>query len=129
MAEVIAILDSATPTEQVVTIALAYASDADAATAAEVLPHRLETLPTLYGEGSLADLLSSRGVTSITGTVVPAGEGTAAVARVELRAPLASDEPDGGTGILEASSRLYGLFLGLVSQRDLLWLTPSLPLP
>jgi hypothetical protein len=126
-AQVIGILDGATQTEQVVTIALAYADEADATVAADVLPRRLQTLPSL-SMAPLSELLSDRGVTSVTSRVVPAGDGMTAAAVVEVRAPLASAEPDGDTGRPEASSRLYRLFVDLVYRRDLLWLVPSLPL-
>jgi hypothetical protein len=127
-AAAVAILDAATDTEQVVTIALAYADEADAHVAADVLPRRLATLPALSHEVSLTELLAARGVTSVTGTVVPAGEGRAALARVELSAPLASSEPDPSTDRLAPSSDLYRLFTSLVARRDLLWLVPVLPL-
>jgi hypothetical protein len=125
--QVVGILDGATETEQVVTIALAYADEADATVAADVLPRRLQTLPSL-SMAPLAELLSERGVTSVTGQVVPAGDGTTAAAVVEVRAPLASAEPGPDNARPEASSRLYRLFADLVFRRDLLWLAPVLPL-
>jgi hypothetical protein len=76
----------------------------------------------------LAELLADRGVTSVAGSVQPAGEGTSAVARVEVRAPLASAAPDPATGAPLPSSDLYRLFTDLVMRRDLLWLAPVLPL-
>lgn len=127
-ADAVAILDGATDSEQVVTIALAYADEADAAIAADVLPRRLETLPTASYEVALAELLAGRGVTSMAGSVQPAGEGTSAVARLEVRAPLAGAEPDQATGSPLASSDLYRLFIDLVMRRDLLWLVPVLPM-
>jgi hypothetical protein len=127
-AQAVAIIDGATESEQVVTLALAYADEADAQVAADVLPRRLASLPAVSFDRSLADLLEDRGVTSVTGSVQPAGEGTAAVARVELRAPLADDDVDAGTGQPEPSSRLYRLFIDLIYRRDLLWLAPVLPL-
>ena len=127
-ADAVAILDGATDTEQVVTIALAYADEADAAIAADVLPRRLETLSAASYEVALAELLADRGVTSVAASVQPAGEGTSAVARVEVRAPLAGAEPDQATGAPLASSDLYRLFIDLVMRRDLLWLVPVLPL-
>ena len=123
-----AILDGATPDEQVVSIALAYEDEADAATAVEVVPRRLKTMPAVSSNTPLADLLADRGVTSVTASVQPAGPGTMAVARVEVRAPLPSDEFDGASGQPTASSGLYRLFVDLVSRRDLLWLVPVLPL-
>jgi hypothetical protein len=127
-ADAVAILDGATDSEQVVTIALAYADEADAAIAAEVLPRRLETLPAASYEAALAELLADRGVTSVAGSVLPAGEGTSAVARIEVRAPLADSEVDAATGQPAPSSSLYRLFIDLVQRRDLLWLVPVLPL-
>ena len=127
-ADAVAILDGATDTEQVVTIALAYADEADAAIAADVLPRRLETLPAASYEVALAELLADRGATSVAGSVQPAGEGTSAVARIEVRAPLADSEVDAATGQPAPSSSLYRLFIDLVQRRDLLWLVPVLPL-
>jgi hypothetical protein len=128
VAAAVAILDGATDDEQVVTIAMAYADEADAAIAAEVLPRRLEDMPAVSYEAPLAELLSERGVTSVSGSVEPAGEGTMAVARVEVRAPLPSAELDAATGRPSPSSGLYRLFAELVLRRDLLWLVPVLPL-
>ena len=127
-ADAVAILDGATDSEQVVTIALAFADEADAAIAAEVLPRRLETLPAASYEVTLAESLADRGVTSVAGSVQPAGDGTSAVARIEVRAPLAGAEPDPATGAPAPSSDLYRLFIDLVQRRDLLWLVPVLPL-
>ena len=127
-ADAVAILDGATDSEQVVTIALAFADEADAAIAAEVLPRRLETLPVASYEVTLAESLADRGVTSVAGSVQPAGDGTSPVARIEVRAPLAGAEPDSATGAPLPSSDLYRLFIDLVQRRDLLWLVPVLPL-
>jgi len=121
------ILDGATETEQVVILALAYTDEADAAVATEVLPRRLETLPTLSA-GALSELLAERGVTSVVGRVVPPGDETAPLAVVELRAPLASPEPTADGGRPASSSHLYRLFVDLAFRRDLLWLVPVLPL-
>jgi hypothetical protein len=127
-AEVIAVLDGATATEQVVSIALAYADEADARLAAEVLPRRLEALPSLSTGQPLADLLEERGVTSVSGRVEPGREGVTPAAVVELRAPLAGSEPEGEIDRPETSSRLYRLFVDLVYRGDTIWLAPVLPL-
>ena len=127
-ADLVAILDGATPTEQVVTVALAYADEADAAAAADILPQRLATLPLLSREGTLADLLTEAGVTSVNGSVMPGGEGASAVARIEIRAPLAGDVPDSDGGGLATSSAVYRALVNLVMRRDVLWLAPVLPL-
>ena len=66
-ADAVAILDGATASEQVVRIALAYADEADAAMAAEVLPQRFEALPSLSTGEPLADLLGELGVTEHAG--------------------------------------------------------------
>jgi hypothetical protein len=123
-----AIVDGATATEQVVSIALAYATEEDAAVAAEVLPRRLAALPSLVRDVPLADLLAERGVTAVSGRAVPAGEGSSAAAVVELRAPIAGDEPDPDTGSLPRSSAVFRLLSDMVMTRDLLWLAPVLPL-
>ena len=85
-ADGVGILDGATAAEQVVTIALAYADEADAALAAEVLPRRFEALPSLTTGEPLAALLADRDVTSISARVAPGAEGVAPAAVVELRA-------------------------------------------
>ena len=128
VADAVAILDGATDTEQVVTIGLAFADEADAAIAADVLPRRLADIPAVTFDASLATLLADHGVTSVTGSIVPAGEGTLPVARIEVRAPLAAATPDPATGALAPSSDVYRLFIDLVMRRDLLWLVPVLPL-
>ena len=127
-ADAVAILDGATATEQVVSIALAYGDEADAAVAAEVLPRRFEALPSLSTGEPMAELLAERGVTSVSGRVVPGDDVVAPTAVVELRAPLSSPGPDGGDGRPAPSSRLYRLFTDLVFRGDLLWLAPVLPL-
>ena len=127
-ADAVAIIDGATATEQVVTIALAFADEGDAAVAADVLPRRLQDGLAPSFEAPLSTLLDGRGVTSVTGSVVAAGPGTLPVARVEVRAPLAGAEPNPATGAPEPSSSLYRLFIDLVMRRDLLWLVPVLPL-
>jgi hypothetical protein len=127
-AEAVAIVDGATATEQVVTIALAFADEADAATAADVLPRRLQDGLAPSFDAPLSALLAEHGVTSVTASVVPAGAGTLPVARVEVRAPLADAEPDPATGAPAPSSDLYRLFIDMVMRRDLLWLVPVLPL-
>ena len=127
-AEAVAIIDGATTTEQVVTIALAFADEADAAVAADVMPRRLQDGLVPSFEAPLATLLDRRGVTSVSGSVVSAGAGTLPVARIEVRAPLPGAEPNPSTGAPEPSSALYRLFIDMVMRRDLLWLMPVLPL-
>jgi hypothetical protein len=127
-ADVIAVLDGATATEQVVSIALAYADAEDAAATAEILPRRLQALPSLSTGAPLADLLAERGVVTIHGRVIPGGEGTSPVAVVELRAPLAGPGPADDSGRPEPSSRVYRTIVDLIGRRDLLWLAPVLPL-
>jgi hypothetical protein len=129
-AEAVAVMDGATDTEQVVTIALAYQDEADAAVAAAVLPRRLAD-PGLaaasYGT-SVAALLADRGVTGVAGSVVAGDSGRLPVARVEVRAPLPGEAVDASTGGPVPSSALYRLFLDLLNRRDMLWLVPVLPL-
>lgn len=122
----VVILDGATADEQVVTIGLAYEDEADAAVAADVLPRRLESLAVPSYGAQLSSLLAERGVSSVVGSVVPAGAGTLSVARVEIRAPLPGVDAD--TGRPAPSSSLYRLLVELVNRRDLLWLVPVLPL-
>ena len=127
-ADGVGILDGATAAEQVVTIALAYADEADAALAAEVLPRRFEALPSLTTGEPLAALLADRDVTSISARVAPGAEGVAPAAVVELRAPLASADPQAGREAPAPSSSVYRLLTDLVMRNDILWLAPVLPL-
>jgi hypothetical protein len=127
-AQAVGILDGATLVEQVVTIALAFADEDDAAFAADVLPRRLKILPTLSARVPVGDLLADEGVTSITSRVVPAGDGALAAAVVEIRAPLAGPKPAEGSDRPAPSSGLYRIFVGLIGRGDLLWLAPVLPL-
>jgi hypothetical protein len=123
------ITDGATEDEQVVTLALVYGGEADAAVAAEVIPRRLAAMLSLRTARALSDELRDRGVTSVHGTVVAAVEGTRAVAAITLRAPLATDDPDPDTGRFMPSSMLYRLFGDMLRSRDTLWLAPALPIP
>jgi hypothetical protein len=127
VAEAIAIIDGATANEQVVTIGLAYADDADAATAAEGVVERLGAARSLTREMPLSELLAERGVTSVTGRVVPATPETRAVAVIEVRAPLAGTGTEPDTDAFAPSGQLYRLFLDLLYTFDLLWLAPSAP--
>ena len=122
-AEAVAIVDGATPTEQVLSIALAYEDDEVAASAAASIVARLASVRSTTRDVPLAELLAERGVTQTTATVRrPSSEGPA-VAVIEVRAPLAGDAPTGLYG-LAPSSALYRLFVDLIFSRDLLWITP-----
>ncbi|MFN8621439.1 MAG: hypothetical protein U0869_11915 [Chloroflexota bacterium] len=124
-AALLLIADTATADEQVVQVVLSYATLADAQAAAEVLPKRLATMSSFVTDRTWADLLADRGAAPATATAMPVGDGAGA-AVVTLRAPLAASEPD-ADGKLQASSLLYRLFVNAVYQRDLAWLTPTLP--
>jgi hypothetical protein len=126
--ELLAISDGATDSEQVVTLGLVYAREADAAVAIKVIPRRLETMESLRTGQPLSALLDDRGVTSVAGEVVPAAaDGARAVAAITLRAPLAGEEPDPDSGGFSPSSLLYRLFVQMLLGRDTLWLAPELP--
>lgn len=127
VAEAIAIIDGATATEQVLTVALAYADDADAATAAEGVVERLGAARSLTREAPLGEILDERGVTSVTGRVTPATPQERAVAVIEVRAPLAGTGSGPTDDAFAPSSQLYRLFQGMVYTFDLLWLAPSGP--
>jgi len=120
----VAIVDGATEAEQVVTIALAYADEEVAGHAAEVVAERLRSVRSVVRDEPLDALLEERGVTGITTRVEPPAEGTSAAAVIEVRAPLAGDEPD-DSGRLRTSSQLYRLFMDLIHTRDLQWLAPT----
>lgn len=123
----VAILDGVMGDEQVVTIGLAYEDESDASTAAQILPRRLATLPATSFGVPLSDLLEERGVTSVSGTVVPATDQAMPVARIEVRAPLRGSDAHGDASRPAPSSDLYRLFIDHVYRRDLLWLVPVLP--
>lgn len=118
--------DGATESEQVVTLALAYATLEDAELAADVLPRRLETMDSVRTGQPLRELLADRGVTSVEGRAEPIEAG-GALTILTLRAPLAGDEPEPGSDRFEASSMLYRLFIQMIFSRDVDWLTPTLP--
>jgi hypothetical protein len=122
--EAVAIIDGASPTEQVVTVALAYRDEAEATRAAEAVAERLASVRSVARDVPLSELFDARGVTSITPTVVAPGPDGYATAVVEVRAPLAGDEPTDSGGPA-ASSGLYRLFMQLIQTRDLLWITPN----
>lgn len=125
--ELVAIVDGATETEQVVSIGLVYDRADDAAVAADVIPRRLETMESLTLRQPFTEVLAGRGVSSVTGRVVTSGAGDKATALIVMRAPLASDQPDPGSGRLTASSLVYRMVLDMAYRRDTLWLAPVLP--
>jgi hypothetical protein len=120
----VAIVDGASANEQVVTIALAYHDGEDATRAADVIAERLRTVRSIRRDEPLGIVLEERGLTGIATRVTPPAATTSAAAIVELRAPLAGDEPT-DSGRLAPSSALYRLFVDLVYSRDLLWLAPT----
>lgn len=127
-ASMLLIADGATASEQVVRLVLGYPTLADAERAAQVVPTRLATMPSIATEQPWQALLDRAGVSSVEGSAVGAGDGTAA-AVITLRAPLASADPDPDTGDLVPSSRLYALFVRALWMRDLAWLAPALGEP
>ena len=125
--ELAAFADGASATEQVVRVALVYDAAADAQRALDVLPRRLDSLPSLEARMPLRQLLDERGVSAVDGRVVPSSDGTRSVALLTLRAPLASTLPDPGTGLMTSSSLVYHLLVSMLYSRDTLWLAPTLP--
>jgi hypothetical protein len=119
--------DGATDSEQIIRIGLVYENAADAQEAVDAIPGRLDTLPSLVTRTPLKQLFDDRGVTSVEGRVVPSSDGARSVALFTLRAPLASNEPDPGTGRVTSSSLVYRMLVNMLFTRDLLWLAPALP--
>lgn len=119
--------DGATDTEQVVTLALAYPTLADAQVAADVLPRRLDTMTSLRTARPWKELLDERGVGPIDARAVERADGAGALALLTLRAPLAGPDGDPDTGSVAPSSMLYRLFVQMIESRDVAWLAPSLP--
>jgi hypothetical protein len=125
--QLLAFSDGATSTEQIAQIGLVYTDAADAQKAVDVIPGRIDTLPSLMADMPLRQLLDDRGVTSVDAKVVPSSDGTRSVAVITLHAPLASEQPDPATGLTTSSSLVYDLLTTMLSRRDLLWLAPTLP--
>lgn len=125
--QLLGIADGATATEQVVTVALVYDQEQDAAIAIDVIPRRLATMDSLRTHMPLRQLLEGRGVTAVEGRVVPSGDGKRAIAAITLRAPLAPNEPDAESDRLTSSSLVYWMLVEMVLGRDTLWLSPELP--
>ena len=119
--------DGASDTEQIVRVGLVYQDAASAQEAADAIPGRIATLPSLVTREPLQQLFDDRGVSSVESRVVPSSDGTRFVALVTLRAPLASSEPDSGTGLLQSSSIVYKTLVNMLLSRDSLWLAPTLP--
>jgi hypothetical protein len=127
--ELAAIVDGASPTEQLVSIVLAYLHEADASAAAPILERRLGTVRSLRQGKSVSDVLEGVGVDSWGVRVAPSVDGADAAVVLELRAPLAGDRPDPATGRPEPSSQVYRALASMLLGGDTLWLVPSLPLP
>ena len=125
-ASLLGIGDAATDSEQVVTLALAYPTLADAQAAAAVLPGRLDAMKSLRTGRPWKEILDERGVTAIEAGAVERGDGDGALALLTFRAPIAGPEDDPDTGLM-ASSMLYRLFVQMLLARDTGWLAPSLP--
>jgi hypothetical protein len=117
--------DGASDTEQVVQVGLVYENPADAQMAVDALPGRIDALNSVVTGQPVRQLLDERGVTSIQGQVIPSSDGTRSVALFELRAPLASSDPDPGTGLMTASSIIYKTLVDMLYRRDLQWLAPT----
>ena len=117
-ASLLGIGDAATDSEQVVTLALAYPTLAEAQTAADVLPRRLDTMTSLRTARPWKELLDERGVGTIDARAVEREDGEGALALLTFRAPLAGPEADPDTGLVTASSMLYRLFAQMIQARD-----------
>jgi hypothetical protein len=126
-ASLLGIGDAATDSEQVVTLALAYATLAEAQVAADVLPRRLETMVSQSSGRPWKEHLEERGVGAIDARAVESEDGRAALALLTVRAPIAGPDRDPDTGFFTVSSVLYRLFVQMIQQRDTGWLVPSLP--
>ena len=127
VASLLGIGDAATDSEQVVTLALAYPTLAEAQAAADVLPRRLEAMTSLRTGRPWQEHLDEHGVSTIDARALEREDGEGALALLTLRAPIAGPEGDSDTGLLTASSMLYGLFVQMIQARDTAWLAPSLP--
>ena len=126
-ASLLGIGDAATASEQVVTLALAYPTLAEAQAATAVLPGRLDTMTSVRTQRAWKEELADRGVATVDAHAVERADGQGALALLTFRAPLAGPEQDPATGLLTSSSMLYRLFVQMIQARDTLWLVPSLP--
>jgi hypothetical protein len=125
-ASLMGIGDAATDSEQVVTLALAYATLAEAQVAADVLPRRLETMTSLRTRAHWSEELEARGVDTIDARAVEREDGEGALALLTFRAPILGPGPEPPLGA-KVSSQLYRLFAQMIQARDFGWLVPSLP--
>lgn len=125
-ASLLGIGDAATDSEQVVTVALAYPTLADAQAAADALPGRLD-MTSVRSRRPWKEDLDARGVTTIDARAVERADGAGALALLTIRAPIAGPEAEPGTGRVKVSSGLYSLFAQMIQARDTAWLAPSLP--
>ncbi len=109
-----------------VTLALAYPTLAEAQTAADVLPRRLDTMTSLTGRPWKEDL-DARGVGAIDARAVEREDGEGALALLTFRAPIAGPEADPELRPPDGVEHLYRLFAQMIQARDTAWLAPSLP--
>jgi len=120
--ELIMIADTANEDEQVIYITLVYRDEADATTATEVIPERLETMDSLVMARPLQEMFDDRGITEITTNVIVDEDNDRALAVIEFRAPKATNEDNPETFGIVASSMVYRMFVQMTYQRDTAWL-------
>ena len=118
--------DAVTDAEQVVTLALAYPTLAEAQAAADVLPRRLDTMTSVRTARPWKEHLDELGVDRVDARAVERMDGEGALAMLTFRAPIAGPEADPDTGFVTMSSRLYRLFVQMIQGHDTAWLAASL---
>lgn len=120
--DIVMLADTASDTEQVVYVTLVYRDLANAETAIEVVPARIDTMDSLMVQRPLMEVLAERGVEDVIANVISDEENDRYLAVFELRAPLATnEEADGGFGLV-SSSMVYRLLIQMVYSRDVQWL-------
>ncbi len=127
MYQLLALADVATDTKQIGEVALVYTTEADAKTAAEILPKRIANYQSFVVKRSLVELLAERRVTEPVISVVDAGGSF--VVLIQFATPKATPEeiqqfdlrnPDAVD--VTAPGLIYRLLIDSAFRRDLGWL-------
>lgn len=120
----VVLAEVATAEEDLTVIVLIYPDGETAATAAEVLPARIENYTSLVTQQVFSEMLEDRGVTSIDTEVVEGEERAALV--LTLNAPLPGTDTPEGASRPQQLGMVYNLFVRSYMMRDMGWLATSL---
>jgi hypothetical protein len=123
-----AFTDFGSDQHQYAQVVLVYALEADAETAIEMIPKRIDTFDSLVMRRPLAEIFEDRGA-ELLEPVVHIDDSTGMYAAVfTFQYPLAANEED-DFGLIQTSGMVYRTLVSSIFQRDTLWLTPMLELP